>query len=87
MEHLEVAKWLLEKIERENYVYQEDVVYKIQENFGKEFVYSNENGNLAISKGVLKQFRKISEHSVVWVKGERCWRKREGYDSLGRQVD
>lgn len=38
-----------------------DIVWKIQERFGQEFIHENENGNLAIGKDVLKEFRKLTE--------------------------
>jgi hypothetical protein len=46
-------------------MYQETVVYEILDRFGEEFVYDNENGNLAIARPVLKEFRKLTEDSVV----------------------
>lgn len=80
-----VAEWMLDEVARVGFLYQETAVYDISENFGGEFTYENESGNLAISKAVLTEFRKISEKSVVWERGERMWRKREAYDEPGRQ--
>jgi hypothetical protein len=34
-------------------------------------VYENENGNLAINRQVLKEFRKLTEKTVVWERGVR----------------
>ena len=88
MKEKEIAKWMLCKIEEEYYIYQEDIVYQIEEEFGEDYVYENENCNLSISKDVLKEFRKISEDTVVWERGEKMWRKREDYDPQGkRQAD
>ena len=53
--------------------------------FGDDFVYINENGNLAIEKKVLNVFRKLTDDSVVWSRGERMWRLREENDEPGRQ--
>jgi len=44
-------------------------------------VYTNQNGNLAISKEVLEEFRKLD---VVWERDERCWRKRTNLDKPAR---
>lgn len=38
----------------------------IEATFGAEFIYSNENGSKAIDKGVLEEFRRISDADVVW---------------------
>lgn len=84
----EVAKFMLEQLEKEKYLYQESVVYDIDKKFGERFVYMNDNGNLAIGRDVLKEFRKLTEETVVWERGERLWRKREAYDTIGsRQAD
>jgi len=80
-----VARWMLDKIERDGYLYQESAVYDIAEMFGQQFVYENENGNLAIEKTVLAAFRRLSEETVVWERGQRVWRKRESCDLPGRQ--
>lgn len=81
----EIAKWMLDKIESENFVYQETVVYDISSRFGEEFTYLNDAGNLAIRRDVLKALRKISEDSVVWERGERMWRRRAYYDDVGKR--
>lgn len=84
----EVAAWMFTQFDKSNYLYQDDVVYKIENKFGEDFVYDNENRNLAIGKNVLKEFRKITEGKVVWERSEKAWRKlnpTEKYE--GRQVD
>ncbi|MBZ4684018.1 MAG: hypothetical protein PWP46_1644 [Fusobacteriaceae bacterium] len=82
--YIKIAEWMLEKIQLEDYVYQEEVVEEILEKFGEEFIYYNERGSLAINKNVLKEFRKISP-DVVWERRGKCWRKRDEYDEPGRQ--
>lgn len=70
------------------YLYQEVVVYKIKKHFGADFVYTNENGNLAIGKDVLKEFRKLTDGKVIWERSEKAWRKLRPTESYtGRQVD
>lgn len=80
-----VARWMLDQVEREGELYQETAVYDLERQFGEDFVYENESGNPAIDKRVLKAFRKISEESVVWERGERRWRMREETDEPGRR--
>ncbi len=76
------------ELERHGTLYQETAVYYIYRNLGKEFTYINENGNLAIGRGVLREFRRLTEPGVVWERAERCWRRRAGYDpQAGRAVD
>lgn len=78
---------MLDELRREKYLYQEIAVAEIETRFGASFVYENENGNLAISREVLAAFRKLTENSVVWERGERCWRMRERFDERGRAQD
>lgn len=84
----DVAEWMATQFDKSCYLYQEDVVYKIQKNFGKDFVYDNENGNLAIGKNVLREFRKFTEGEVVWERSEKAWRKLKPTEKYkGRQVE
>ncbi|MEY9884968.1 hypothetical protein [Bradyrhizobium sp. USDA 329] len=82
----EVAQFMLDELKRVSFLYQEQVVHDIQQKFGDDFVYLNENGNYAISKKVLTVFRQLAP-DVVWERGERMWRERTAYDTDGRQQD
>lgn len=81
----DVARWMVEELRRGKYLYQETVVDDIQSKFGADFVYINENGNLAISKKVLSSFKQITSNTVIWERGQRLWRFREKHDEPGRQ--
>ena len=84
----DVAEWMAAQFEASMYLYQETVVYKIKNQFGPDFVYVNENGNLAIGKDVLREFRKITEGKAVWEKSEKAWRKLRATETYkGRQVE
>ena len=72
----DVARWMKEQVQRDGQLNQSDAAVDIQQKFGEDHVYENENGNLAISTEVLKAFRKLTKDSVVWEPGERMWRKR-----------
>ena len=76
----DVAAWMYSKIQQKRELYQEDAASHIKAVFGSDFVYVNESGNLAIDRAVLKEFRKLTEGAVVWVRSERYWRFRESYD-------
>ena len=83
----DVAEFMVAELEKSRWLYQEQVVWDIERKFGRDFVYDNENGNRAISKGVLKEFRKLTP-DVVWERGSRCWRKRDKRDKgEGRQIE
>lgn len=83
----DVARWMLEKIDADNPLYQYIAAADIREQFGNEFVHTNDNGNDAIAPSVLKAFRQLSAETVVWERTERCWRLRQAGDAPGRQQD
>ena len=76
MNEKSVAEFMINEILEKGYVYQEYLVHDIQEKFGEEYVYVNENGNLAISKKVLNEFKKLKDvNGIEWDNRERCWTK------------
>jgi hypothetical protein len=83
----DVAEWMLGQLKQNDILYQETAVWDIQEKFGDDSVYENENGNMAISRTVLREFRKLTEKTVVWNRRERYWRFREELDENGRRQD
>ncbi|MDD5171284.1 MAG: hypothetical protein PHN75_20880 [Syntrophales bacterium] len=88
-EPIDVAKWMIEQFEN-NCLYQEDAAWEIGKKFGEPHIYENDNGNDAISKAVLKEFRKLTEGFVVWERGENAWRilsEKEKVNYTGRQED
>ena len=72
---------------RERVLFQDVAAGEIANRFGEEFLYENHAGNLAISRQVLAEFRKLTETSVVWDRGEKAWRLRESFDGPGRQSE
>lgn len=82
----DVAQWMLQKVQRDKDLYQQDAVSEIEDRFG-DFIYDNDNGNPAISQAVLREFRKLTYETVVWDRGERCWRLRDKFDGKGRSQD
>ncbi|GLS42924.1 DUF6953 family protein [Methylobacterium brachythecii] len=83
----DVAIYMVNQLDRKKYLYQEEVVDEIVRLFGRPHYYENEAGNHAISKEVLKEFRKLTNDNVVWERGERCWRRRLSDDAGGRMQD
>lgn len=82
----DVAAFMLKRLNEDETLYQEEVVYEIQERYGDEFVYDNENGNPAIHRKVLAEFRKLTEGKVVWISTERYWRFAQDSDDPTSRV-
>ena len=60
----DVAEWMFQKLEETGYLSQ-----------GSDFVCQNDNGNLAINKEVLKEFRNFIKDKFEWDRSEKAWRK------------
>ena len=75
---------MLKELERVKMLEQETAVYEIEKRFGAEHIYTNENGNEAISREVLAEFRKLTEKDVVWDRSDRTWRFRSVGDDSTR---
>lgn len=82
----DVALWMVEELSRNNVLDQSYAVLQIEKKFGSKFLYDNDNGNLAISKNVLKWFNRLTPN-IVWSRGHSCWRLREESDYTGRMQD
>lgn len=78
----DVADFMVRRLDEEKDLYQEVIVHEIEQEFGSNFVYSNEHGNPAIKQSVLDEFRKKTP-DIVWSQSERYWRRREPSDKPG----
>ena len=78
---------MLEQLKKSGELYQEDVADKIEEIFGGHFIYENSEGGRSIAKSVLREFRKLTDGTVVWERGERLWRPKIKGDPEGRLAD
>lgn len=81
----EVAEFMLASQGDKKWLDQEVIVTKIRKECGEEHTYKNANGNWAISKQVLAEFRKLTAHTHVWERGDRAWRLRTDRDVAGKR--
>jgi hypothetical protein len=83
-----VAGWMLKQLEEQGGVlHQGQAAAEIADHFGERFVYENNSGNACINKQVLAAFRELTGNSVVWISGERLWRRRELGDEPSRKQE
>jgi hypothetical protein len=73
----EVADWMLSVVEVEGFLYLDRAVSHIAEEFGDDFIDTDENGTPAISEAVLTAFRGLTHGEVIWDRWDRCWRQRK----------
>lgn len=81
------AAWMLQRIKesRAHELYQSDAVDHIAKHFDGGLTYTNDNGNPAIDKKVLKAFKEISGDTVVWNNGWKGWSLRSPRDPVGKR--
>jgi len=83
----EAAAWMVAEVQREGCLYQADAADYLHTYFGKACADENDTGGMSISMSVLIEFRGLTTKSVVWDRGEKCWRLREPGDGSGRLAD
>ena len=76
-----------DELDRNGSLPQLGAVAGIEREFGTSFIYTNENGNLAIDKDVLRQFLDLTKDYVVWERSAFGWRHRQPDDAPGRMQD
>ena len=81
----DAASWMRDQVLADGCLYQFRAVAGIEE-FGTDLAYFNDHGNPAIDKRVLAAFRKLTESTVVWERGQKCWRLRDARDDSGRST-
>ncbi len=74
-----------DELDRTGSLFQADAVAGIEREFGPGFIRENERGNSAIDRGVLREFRELTEADVVWDFWLREWRLRQPGDAPSRQ--
>ena len=80
------AKWMQSELERDGCLYQDDAVDFAVKSKADSLLRENANGNLVLGRKLLKEFRKLNENDVVWVKPDRYWRFRVPEDEEGRDA-
>ena len=76
---------MLSVIEEKGELSQNNAYYLINKHFGTGFTTVTNSGSPSIKGSVLTAFKKMSEETVIWERGEKKWRKRQFYDLPGRE--
>ncbi|OXM82816.1 hypothetical protein CF651_29105 [Paenibacillus rigui] len=69
----EIAQWMLKEVKFAGILYQTEAVRYITEHYGESYIYTNENGNVSISKEVKKLFKKLHGGRVAWDRDGFFW--------------
>lgn len=71
----DVAKWMLDELNKQGVLTQKYAGLRIRELFGDNFTYLNKNLSVAIKKDVLSEFRSLHKGKVKWDKNKMYWSK------------
>lgn len=69
----EIAQWMIDQVQSNGYLDQADAVQWIEEKFGPEWIYENENGNPAIDQRLLDEFRRMRSERITWDGSDKSW--------------
>jgi hypothetical protein len=72
----EVAERMLKQFDADGCLSQASAVALIGAEFGTEFIKDNRRRGAAIDRHVLKEFRKLTKHTAVWVPRLKHWEGR-----------
>ena len=75
---------MLAMLERDGCVYQDDTIDMLAKASAEYLLKENADGNPALGRPVLNEFKKISTEAV-WIKPDRYWRWRVEEDEPGRE--
>lgn len=81
-----IALWMQSELEKHGCIYQDDVLDFVIKSTSESLLRENADGNLVLGKEILSEFRKLNEHSVVWVRPDQYWRFRVPEDEDGRDA-
>lgn len=73
----ELGKLMLGLFQRDDYLDHAEAADLIADAGGDDYLFTNDNGNIAIDTEVLKEFRKLTEKTAIWMKSTRAWRLRD----------
>ncbi len=80
----EIALWMQDKLNQDECLYQEDVVDMLIKSNAEEHLKESSDGNQILTTKVLSEFKKLNEHTVVWVTSGKYWRFRVAEDEDSR---
>ncbi|WP_050940393.1 DUF6953 family protein [Vibrio harveyi] len=86
MEPSDVAGWMQSQLEKDECLYQDDVVDMLVKSRQEDHLRENADGNQVLTRSVLNQFKKLNEHTVVWVSSGKYWRFRVKEDEPSRNA-
>lgn len=84
MQANEVAHWMQSIVEKEDCLYQDDVVDMLIRSKHEEHLQENSDGNQVLTRKILSEFKKLNAKTVVWVSAGKYWRLRVKEDEASR---
>ena len=77
---------MFDRLIQANYLYHCEIIQEIENMFGQEYVYENNNGGFSINHKVLVEFRILSRNLIVWNASEKYWRLKETTEPTNQRI-
>lgn len=82
----QIAAWMHQEFERQGCLNQYSAARGIMTKFGQQHLYKNANGNWAINKSILAEFRKLTAETALWSRSDQRWVKRREHHPTGKRM-
>jgi hypothetical protein len=80
---LDVAKWLMDKLDREGVVYAAQAPGEVEEVFGADFTGPTDSGGWGLNADVRRAFKDLWQDVADWLPGEKCWHMKKSRPEYG----
>ena len=81
----EIVLWMLDKLKKDQCLYQDDVVDFLVKRDLMSYLKENTAGNLVLKLSINSAFKKQTIDNIVWVKPDRYCRYTVAEDESGRE--
>ncbi|MEW4371070.1 DUF6953 family protein [Paenibacillus kandeliae] len=69
----EIASWMIEHIRDRGMLRQEEAIDYVREQYGEQFLFTSDSGNISLDKEIKKAFRKQHGGRVAWDRDGFFW--------------
>lgn len=69
----EIAVWLVNEIRSSGRVNRDEIIPKIESDFGTQYIVNTKTGTRTLSKGIQQKFQKLKDEAISWDAGKKAW--------------
>ncbi|WP_046225952.1 DUF6953 family protein [Paenibacillus dauci] len=69
----QIAEWMVNQIREQGVLKQEDAIAHVRAQYGEQYLFTSESGNISLDKEIKKAFRKSHGGRVAWDRDGFFW--------------